>query len=147
MNRAATFGRGITSSATIAASAISYDLHKDNPKNIDVEALCKNDVRRYLHIGQLTGIHAYASFIYLASYSSDYYMYLWDQAIAEDFHEQFDAKDPLSGDAPSRYRRIVIEPGGSMSANDLVKNFLGRPQNLTAFQHWLAKEFEALPND
>jgi hypothetical protein len=28
-----------------------------------------------------------------------------------------------------------------MSANDLVKNFLGRPQNITALQHWMAEEF------
>ena len=42
-----------------------------------------------------------------------------------------------------RYRRIVLEPGGSMSANDLVKNFLGRPQNLAALQKWMAEEFES----
>jgi thimet oligopeptidase len=42
-----------------------------------------------------------------------------------------------------RYRRVVLEPGGSMSANDLVKNFLGRPQNITALQHWMAEEFDA----
>jgi thimet oligopeptidase len=40
-----------------------------------------------------------------------------------------------------RYRRVVLEPGGSMSANDLVKNFLGRPQNMVALQHWMAEEF------
>jgi thimet oligopeptidase len=42
-----------------------------------------------------------------------------------------------------KYRRVVLEPGGSMSANDLVRNFLGRPQNMTAFQHWLGEEFDA----
>jgi hypothetical protein len=30
-----------------------------------------------------------------------------------------------------------------MSANDLVKNFLGRPQNMTAFQNWMGEEFES----
>ncbi|MFZ1051349.1 MAG: hypothetical protein WAN41_11710, partial [Candidatus Sulfotelmatobacter sp.] len=49
----------------------------------------------------------------------------------------------LAGDAPMRYRRVVLEPGGSMSANDLVKNFLGRSQNITALQHWMAEEFDA----
>jgi hypothetical protein len=29
-----------------------------------------------------------------------------------------------------------------MSANDLVKNFLGRPQNMTALQHWMQEEFQ-----
>jgi len=32
-----------------------------------------------------------------------------------------------------------------MSANDLVKNFLGRPQNMTAFQKWMGEEFESAP--
>ncbi len=32
-----------------------------------------------------------------------------------------------------------------MSANDLVKNFLGRPQNMTAFQEWLGEEFATQP--
>jgi thimet oligopeptidase len=49
----------------------------------------------------------------------------------------------LAGDAPMKYRRVVLEPGGSMSANDLVKNFLGRPQNMSAFQKWMEEEFEA----
>jgi len=40
-----------------------------------------------------------------------------------------------------RYRRVVLEPGGSMSANDLVKNFLGRPSNMTALQKWMGEEF------
>jgi hypothetical protein len=30
-----------------------------------------------------------------------------------------------------------------MSANDLVKNFLGRPQNMKAFQNWMGEEFES----
>jgi thimet oligopeptidase len=44
-----------------------------------------------------------------------------------------------------RYRRVVLEPGGSMPANDLVKNFLGRPQNMTALQKWMGEEFEGKP--
>jgi hypothetical protein len=32
-----------------------------------------------------------------------------------------------------------------LSANDLVKNFLGRPQNTAAFQKWMGEEFESAP--
>jgi hypothetical protein len=32
-----------------------------------------------------------------------------------------------------------------MSANDLVRNFLGRPQDMTAFQRWMGQEFESPP--
>ena len=62
--------------------------------------------------------------------------------IAEDFFQQFDRGNLLGGTAAMRYRQAVLEPGGSVPANDLVKNFLGRPQNMTAFQKWMAEEFE-----
>jgi thimet oligopeptidase len=72
---------------------------------------------------------------------------MWDKVIAEDFFQQFNQTNLLAGDAPMRYRRLVLEPGGSMSANDLVKNFLGRPQNMTAFQRWMGEEFESAPQN
>jgi thimet oligopeptidase len=72
-----------------------------------------------------------------------YYTYMWDKVIAEDFFQQFDQKNLLAGETPMRYRRSVLEPGGSMSANDLVKTFLGRPQSMDAFQSWMGEEFEA----
>jgi len=50
---------------------------------------------------------------------------LWDKVIAEDFVTQFDRKNLLAPGPAAKYRRLVLEPGGSMSANDLVKNFLG----------------------
>src|SRR5215472_18225864 len=85
------------------------------------------DFQRYtLFISIPAEAHMYASFNHLAGYSSAYYTYMWDKVIAEDFFQQFDQKNLLAGDAPMRYRRLVLEPGGSMSANDLVKNFLGR---------------------
>jgi thimet oligopeptidase len=40
-----------------------------------------------------------------------------------------------------RYRHTVLQPGGSVSANTLVKNFLGREQNMDAFQKWMGEEF------
>jgi thimet oligopeptidase len=44
-----------------------------------------------------------------------------------------------------KVRRFVPEPGGSGSADDMVKKFLGRPQNMTAFQKWMGGEFVNAP--
>ena len=88
------------------------------------------------------GVHDYASFGHLGGYSSAYYTYLWDKVIAEDFVTKFDRADLLAPGPAERYRHEVLEPGGSVSANDLVKTFLGRPQNMQAFQHWISEEFE-----
>jgi thimet oligopeptidase len=133
-----------------ALAAASYDLHKPDPENIDPDATMINDMRRFMLLTPVpSDAHRYASFNHLGSggYSSAFYTYLWDRVIAEDFFEQFDQNNLLAGDAPMRYRRTVLEPGGSMPANDLVKHFLGRPQNTTAFQHWMEREFEPVPNN
>jgi thimet oligopeptidase len=142
MNRASAFGRGVWADRQNALTAISYDVYKTKPDDVNLDAVTLDANRKYTLFTQLPETHMWASFGHLGGYSSAYYTYLWDKVIAEDFFLQFDHKNLLAGDAPMKYRRVVLEPGGSMSANDLVKNFLGRPQNMTALQHWMAEEFE-----
>jgi len=142
MNRASAFGRGGWVARQNSYSAISYDIYKTKPEAVDLDKVANDDVRRYTLFTPVPDTHQWASFGHLGGYSSAYYTYLWDKVIAEDFFLQFDHKNLLAGDAPMKYRRVVLEPGGSMSANDLVKNFLGRPQNITALRHWMAEEFD-----
>jgi thimet oligopeptidase len=142
MNRASAFARGAWAARQNALTAISYDVYKTRPDNVNLDTVTLDANRKYTLFTQLPETHMWASFGHLGGYSSAYYTYLWDKVISEDFFLQFDHKNLLAGDAPMKYRRVVLEPGGSMSANDLVKNFLGRPQNMTAFQHWLGEEFE-----
>jgi thimet oligopeptidase len=143
MNRASAFGRGIWVARQNSYTAISYDIYKTKPDDVDLDAVCNQDTLQYSRFVPLPETHMYASFGHLGGYSSAYYTYLWDKVIAEDFFLQFDRKNLLGGEAPMRYRRLVLEPGGSMSANELVKNFLGRAQNMTALQQWMAEEFES----
>jgi thimet oligopeptidase len=146
MNRASAFGRANWVALQTAFSAISYDIYKDKPEKVDLDAVCPAAFRHYtVWAPTAEDAHSYTSFDHLAGYSSAYYTYMWDKVIAEDFFQQFDQSNLLAGETPMRYRRTVLEPGGSMSANDLVKNFLGRPQNMIAFQRWLGEEFESAP--
>jgi len=143
MNRASAFGRGTWVSQQNSYTAISYDIYEGKTQDVDPDAVCRENIRRYTPFTPMPGTHMYAAFGHLGGYSSAYYTYLWDKVIAEDFFMQFDRNDLLTSDTGMRYRHVVLEPGGSMSANDLVKNFLGRPQNMTAFQHWMGEEFES----
>src|SRR5208283_1908229 len=111
-----------------ALTAISYDIYKTKPEDVDLDAVTLEANRKYTLFTPLPDTHMWASFGHLGGYSSAYYTYLWDKVIAEDFFLQFDHQNLLAG--------------GSMSANNLVKNFLGRPQNMTALQHWLGEEFD-----
>jgi thimet oligopeptidase len=141
MNRASAFRRAGFVASQNAYSAISYDIYKTKPEDVDVDKVVDDDIRQYASFRQSPGGHLYASFGHLSGYSSAYYTYMWDKVIAEDFYAQFDAANPVAGDVPMKYRHLVLEPGGSMSANDLVKAFVGRPQNTVAFKRWMSAEF------
>lgn len=145
MNRASAFGRANNTAAQISYTALSYDIYKTKPENVDLDAVTLEDTKRYTLTTPVEGAHFYAAFGHLSNYSSAYYTYMWDSVIAKDFFQQFDHQNLLAGEAPMRYRRVVLEPGGSMSANDLVKNFLSRPQNMAAFQRWMDEEFAPDP--
>ncbi|MBS0393192.1 MAG: Zn-dependent oligopeptidase [Proteobacteria bacterium] len=141
MNRAAAFGRAGWLEGQNAYAAISYDLHRVPASAVDPDAVVAADVARLTMLRPLADTHEWAGFGHLAGYSSAYYTYLWDKVIALDFFQQFSAADPLAGDAPARYRRVVLEPGGSASAADLVRGFLGRPQSPEALERWIGAEF------
>jgi len=141
MNRASAFGRGIWVARQNNFTALSYDIYKTNPQGVDLDAVTLADSKKYTPFVPLPGTHMYCAFGHLAGYSSAYYTYLWDKVIAEDFFSQFDQQNLLAGPTPMRYRHSVLEPGGSVSANTLVRDFLGREQNMKAFQKWMGEEF------
>jgi thimet oligopeptidase len=145
MKRASAFGRGSYVSQQNGYTALSYHIYDAKPQDVNLDAITDRDTRKYSLFTPLAGAHMYTSFGHLAGYSSAYYTYMWDKVIALDFFEQFDSKNLLAGDTPLRYRRTVLEPGGSVSANDLVKNFLGRPQSIEALKRWVGAEFVAEP--
>jgi thimet oligopeptidase len=142
MNRAAAFGRAGFVGGQLAYTAVSYEIYHADPQTVNLDEVVTGALRKYTNYTPLPEAHMYASFTHLAGYSSSYYTYMWDKVIAVDFFNQFDPKNVLAGDAPMRYRRTVLEPGGSVSANDLVKNFLGRPQSVEALQRWMGAEFD-----
>lgn len=48
------------------------------------------------------------------------------------FHSFFE-KDPMDGKEGRRYRRTVLERGGSMDEMEVLKEFLGREPSSAAF--------------
>jgi len=145
MNRADAYGRAWFVSTQLAYSALSLDYYNAPPDQVDFDALWARDRARFLPSPVDPATHMYDSFNHLEGYSSSYYTYMYDLVIAADFFEQFDAHDMLAGETPMRYRRTVLEPGGSLPANELVRSFLGRPQSIGAIQRWMNEEFTATP--
>jgi len=147
MNRASAFGRATWTAWQNAYTALSYDIYRMKPENVDLDALSTAEQQRFTRFTPTSGTHFYAAFDHLAGYSSAYYTYLWDKVIAEDFFHQFESSNLLAPLTALRYRRAVLEPGGSVSANELVRTFLGREQNMDAFRDWLGEEFQPSPSE
>jgi thimet oligopeptidase len=144
-NRADAFGRGLWTRRQLVYTNVSFELHNTTPDAAKVETNIAENAKRFLPYQPLGGDHEIAAFGHLVGYSSAYYTYLWDKVIAEDFFNKFDRNDLLATGVAMGYRSTVLEKTGSMPANDLVKNFLGRPQTLDAFVAWMNQEFEGPP--
>jgi thimet oligopeptidase len=142
MMRADAFGRGIGYERQISLANYSLELHDRTPDKVDVEGMWKQAMIEGGPWTWVEGNHGFSTFTHLTGYSSNYYTYSLSKVIALDFFDQFDKNNLLEGPAAMRYRKLVLEPGGSKSANDLVKDFLGRPQRYDAFRNWVNAEFE-----
>ena len=79
----------------------------------------------------------FCSFGHLDGYSAMYYTYMWSLVIAKDLYSHFDENDMLNSETATRYRQIILEPGGTKGASDLIEKFLGRPYGFEAFGNWL----------
>jgi len=140
MNRASAYGRATWVQRQLTYSNLALDLHTLPPAELNFDAVQRADFDRFSPYTYIDN-HFYAGFTHLTGYSSNYYTYLLDKVIALDFFGQFDHSNLLDGPTALRYRRTVLEPGGSKPAAELVKDFLGRPQNMDALKAWMNEEF------
>jgi thimet oligopeptidase len=143
MNAASAFGRARWLQGQLIYSSFSLQVHNQAPQSIDFDALWRADSERFSHFKPVEGTHQFATFTHITGYSSNYYTYVLDKVIATDFFSQFDKKKLLDGPTAMRYRRTVLEPGASKPAAELVKDFLGRPQNMEALRNWMNEEFQS----
>ena len=142
MKRASSFGRADGMRQQIYYTAISLNLHDEDPAKIDLDKTIHSLYTSLLPWTWLDGNRMYASFGHLTGYSSNYYTYAFDKVIALDFFGQFDPENLLDGEAGARYRKAVLEQGGSKPGRTMVRDFLGRDEEFEAFRRWLGEEFE-----
>ena len=62
---------------------------------------------------------------------------MWSLVIAKDMFSPFKAAGLMDSEVAGRYRRTVLEPGGTKPAAELVRDFLGRDYGFEAFADWL----------
>jgi thimet oligopeptidase len=132
------FGKGLWSRRQLFLSAVSLDYYSRKPGFDTTEALAvlQKKLSPFKHEYR-DGTHFELAFGHLESYSAAYYTYLWSSVIAKDLETEFEKHGYLDRDTAMKYRRTVLEPGGSKPAAALVKDFLGRDYGFDAYKAYL----------
>ena len=99
----------------------STRLYFDLTKRIRGGALTKNTLPQ-ASFGHIMG-----------GYDAGYYGYLWSEVIAEDFFSEFKKNGIFNPEIGLKFRREILEKGGTEDETKLVENFLGRPVDNTPF--------------
>ncbi|MGF3057052.1 M3 family metallopeptidase [Microbacterium sp. YY-01] len=134
MRTADAFGRALLVRTQLGHARVSYHLHVDVPD--DLAAATQHWYDASTRVTRLPDTHSYAGFGHLTGYGSCYYTYQWSLVIARDLLTGFVA-GLMHPESAARYRREILEPGGSRDAADLVESFLGRPFTVDAYRTWL----------
>ena len=142
MNAASAYGRGRWLQGQLIYSSFALQVHNQAPAGLDFDALWNADTEKFSPFKTVEGAHNFAAFTHICGYASNYYTYVLDKVIAIDFFSQFDKKNLLDGPTAMRYRRSVLDPGASKPATELVKDFLGRPQQMDALRNWMNEQFQ-----
>jgi thimet oligopeptidase len=149
MTKASAQGRGLAAMTQVMYATYSMETHDRPAAELDLDRLLRDGYKRFSPYGFVEGNRMYASFTHLVGYTSNYYTYLYDKVMALEFFRQFsDANgkgggpDVVSGETGRRYRREVLEPGGSKPARELVKSFLGEEKvSMDALKGWISREY------
>ena len=136
--RARNFGKGTYARQQMFYAMLSLHLHDRDPAGLDTTQVVRDLQDEYSMFRYVEGTHFHASFGHLEGCSALYYTYMWSLVIAKDLFSPFQEEGILTPAPARRYRKAVLEPGGSRPAAQLVRDFLGRDASFAPFERWLS---------
>jgi thimet oligopeptidase len=142
MTRASAHGRALSTLTQVMYATYSMETHDRRAEELDLDNLLREGYDRFSSYEFVDENRMYAAFTHLVGYTSNYYTYLYDKVMALEFFAEFaksGEKTSLGGETAMRYRRQVLEPGGTRPARELVQAFLGRDVSMNALRHWIGQ--------
>lgn len=141
MNRVAYFNQGMMEMGQLGLSNISLNFHTQ-PVPEDLGEATRAWNSEYSLIPSADYSEFQAAFSHLDGYESNYYTYGWSRVIAQDLMSRFREEGLTNRETANDYRRLVLEPGGTRPAAELVHDFLGRDVTMDAFRAELERGLE-----
>lgn len=139
MNKTRYFDVGMGDMRQLALSNISLALHQA-PAPADLGARTRELDAQYNPVPLAPMAQMQDSFGHLNGYSAYYYTYRWSKVIADDMFTRFEREGLRNTATALRYRTLVLQPGGSKPAAQLVADFFGRPISIDAYKAEMAKD-------
>ena len=140
LHQAIEFNRALSWTFQDASAALSLELHRRNPDSLDVEGFSRQLWNHFMPAPMPNDMYFATSFDHLGdpNYSATYYTYIWSKALAKDLWTGFDHANPFAPSPAARYRDLVLKPGGTLPAGELLRHFLGRSWRMNAWEEWMA---------
>ena len=69
----------------------------------------------------------------MTGYQGGYYGYLWSKVFAKDMEQRFQELGMLDPAAGASYRQLVLSRGGTVDADQMIREYLGREPRMDAY--------------
>ncbi len=112
----------------------AFDLALHQRARLAPDALWYRLAPRYTPLPMIADAHPVASFMpVMGGYDAGYYGYLWSRVYAADVFDVFAREGLDSPEVGRRFREQVLAPGGEIEPDALLRRFLGREPDITAW--------------
>jgi len=133
MLRARRLGSGMAAERQFYFGLIDLTYHSASRGEIDTTQAALDLDRQVELYDPPPGTFFQASFGHLNGYQAGYYGYQWSLVYACDMFQRFKELGLLDPEAGMYYRKRILARGGSMDEMALVRDYLGREPDMTAY--------------
>ncbi|MBK9255279.1 MAG: M3 family metallopeptidase [Saprospiraceae bacterium] len=127
------YGQGFATTEYLAATFLDMEFHT----NPDIAGLSVGEFEKksMLKLGLNSEIlpryrSTYFNHIFAGGYSAGYYSYIWSQVLDADAFEAFRENGIFDSQTASRFRKLILEKGGTEDPLELFKKFRGREPDI-----------------
>jgi thimet oligopeptidase len=133
-------GSGLLAQGQMWLGSIDFAYHTDPAGEVDTTAVQEQLYETISEYPVLPNTWFQAGFGHLMGYHAGYYGYMWSLVYASDMFQRFKELGMLDPEAGRYYRDKILARGGTVDGMTMVREYLGREPDMSAFLKHLGLE-------
>ncbi len=133
IHRSRHFNQGFATTEYLAAAFLDMDWHtQEKPQDWDVNEFEKKAMERIGLIPEIVVRYrsTYFRHIFSGGYAAGYYSYVWAEVLDADAFQAFKEKGLWDKETAEKFRKYILEKGGSEDPMELYVKFRGKPPSI-----------------